>query len=282
MRFLSPSLSWSLIASGIIAFAGCDGSSSTADFAQYKIVAAKGGALQASVGDAYRLSVVEGLSDGTTKALSTDATVVWSGPPVVTALPVGSAPADSILPQPGLTATAMWIQNPEHLTPAQVAGVLYVLDAGSGANPSISVTATVTGGTAPAGQATSSVPVGAFPLGNAARGQPLYSANCAVCHGAAGEGEVITRQHPGASYWTTSRAHGTPFSPPRLFAGMPRLSAAASSSSIHWPRHEKMVSSAVCNTNQSSLLADKTNLALAKAVETKYLSDRAAGLNHRD
>lgn len=188
MRFLSSCLSLSSIAFGVIALAGCGDSSSTAEFAQYQIVPAKGGALQATVGDAYRLSVVEGLTDGTTKPLSSGATVVWSGPPVVTALPVGSSPADSILPQPGATATAMWIENPDHMTPAQVAGVLYVLDAGSAANPSISVTAAVTGGDAPAGQVTSPVPVAAFPAGSASRGQPLYAANCASCHGAKGEG----------------------------------------------------------------------------------------------
>jgi len=187
MRTLSVlSLSWIVL--GTIGLASCGDSSSSAAFSQFKIVAAKGGPLQATVGDAFRLSVVEGLSDGTTKALSTDAKVTWSGPPVITALPIGSTPADSILPQPGSSVTAMWVENPDHLTPAEVAGVLYVLDAGSAASPSITVTATVTGGATPAGQTSSSVPVAAFPVGNAPRGQTLYAANCASCHGATGEG----------------------------------------------------------------------------------------------
>lgn len=189
MNLSTSKLSVSRMAIGVVLLAaGCGDSGSSANFAQYKIVPAKGGALQAAVGDAFRLSVVELLSDGTTKALASDATVVWSGPPLVTALPIGSTPADSILPQPVAAATAMWIQNPDHLTAAQVAGVLYVLDAGSTASPSISVTATVTGGAAPAGQATATIPVAPFPVGNATRGQPLYTANCASCHGAKGEG----------------------------------------------------------------------------------------------
>ncbi len=168
--------------------AGCGDDGSSAPFASYKIVPANGGALQATVGDAFRLSVVESLSDGTTKALASDATVAWSGPPVVTALPIGGTPADSILPQPGATATAMWIQNPDHLTAAQVAGVLYILDTGSAPSPSIGVTAVVTGGAAPAGQATATIPIAPFPAGEASRGQALYAANCASCHGAKGEG----------------------------------------------------------------------------------------------
>ena len=178
------SLSW--IAVGAAVLAGCGDSS--ADFVRYKILAASGGEPQGTVGDALRLQVVESLSDGSTKPLSSDATVTWSGPPVVTALPIGSTPADSILPPAGPAATAMWIQNPDHLTAAQVAGVLYVLDAGTAASPTIEVVAAVAGGAAPAGQATAAIPVANFPVGVASRGQPLYAANCASCHGAKGEG----------------------------------------------------------------------------------------------
>jgi mono/diheme cytochrome c family protein len=170
-----------------LASASC-GDSSNSAFVDYRVVAANGGALTANVGDAFRLEVVEGLSDGTTRALSTGATVTWSGPPTVMALPEGSTPSDSILPQPGSDADAFWIQNPEHLTAAQVAGVLYVLDAGTAARPSVSVSAAVTGGSAPAGGATASVAIAPFPTGDATRGQGLFTANCASCHGAQGEG----------------------------------------------------------------------------------------------
>jgi mono/diheme cytochrome c family protein len=172
----------------MVALVGCGDSSSSATLAQYRIVAMSGGALTAAVGDAFRLSVVEGLSDGTAKPLATGAKVTWSGPPLVTALPSGSAPEDSILPQPGVAATAMWIANPDHLSDAQVAGVLYVLDTGTAANPSIDVKASVVEGSAPAGEATASVSVEPFPVGDVTRGQGLYAANCATCHGAQGEG----------------------------------------------------------------------------------------------
>ena len=189
MRLSSSKLSVSRMALGVVLLASsCGDDGSSAPFAGYEIAPARGGALQATVGDAFRLSVVERLSDGTTKALASGATVVWSGPPVVTALPIGSTPADSVLPQPGASVTAMWIQNPDHLSAAQVAGVLYLLDAGPAASPSISVTAAVAGGAAPAGQATATIPVAPFPVGDATRGQTLYAANCAACHGAKGEG----------------------------------------------------------------------------------------------
>jgi mono/diheme cytochrome c family protein len=162
--------------------------SSSAAFASYQIVSADGLPLKVNVGDAFRLTVVETLSDGTTLPLASDATVVWSGPPRVTALPKGSTPTDSIWPQPGVGPTAMWVSNPDHLTPAQVNGVLYVLDIGSGSNPSINVTATVSGGTAPAGLASATLAVGAFPAGDVTRGKAIYGSNCAPCHGAQGEG----------------------------------------------------------------------------------------------
>ena len=176
-----------LITAAPLVALGC-GSSSSGSFVDYQIVAAGGGPLTAVVGDAFRLSVVESLSDGTTQPLSSGATVTWSGLATVTALPEGSSPSDSILPAPGDSPTAFWIENPEHLTPAQVAGIAYVLDAGTAANPSVQVSATVGGASTPAGSASATLAIGAFPTGSAARGQTLYAANCSACHGAAGEG----------------------------------------------------------------------------------------------
>jgi mono/diheme cytochrome c family protein len=173
----------------LFALASC-GDSGSSTFAHYQIVSADSTALQAHVGDAYHLSVVEELSDGTTKPLASDAQVTWSGPPVVVALPEGSTPDSSILPQPGPAATAMWIENPDHLTPAQVAGVLYVLDPGTDAAPSIAVQAAVAGGSEPAGTASATVSIAPFPTPDPARGHTLYTANCGTCHGASGEGGV--------------------------------------------------------------------------------------------
>jgi len=168
------SILMSLVVCFPITLAACGDSGTTATFADYRIVAAGGGALTADVGDAFRLSVVEALSDGTTKPLADDAQVTWSGPPVVTALPIGSTPDESVLPQPAAAATGMWINNPDHLTAAQVNGVLFVLDAGSNANPSIEVTATVAGGAAPGGAATATVSVMPFPTADGTRGQALW------------------------------------------------------------------------------------------------------------
>ena len=187
MMFSSRFVTCSALATIAFASAGC-GDSSNASFVEYRVVAANGGALSANVGDALRLSVVEGLSDGTTRTLSTQATVTWSGPPTVTALPEGSTPPDSILPQPGIDPDAFWIQNPDHLTSAQVAGVLYVLDLGTATKPSLTVSAAVTGGSAPGGSATASVAIAPFPTGDVTHGQSLFAANCASCHGTQGEG----------------------------------------------------------------------------------------------
>lgn len=178
------------VAAVALAIAGCGAAdSSSAPFSAYRIVAADGTAPSATVGDALRLSVVEMRTDGTSAPVSGDALVTWSGPPLVEALPMGSTPAKSILPEPGALATAMWVSNPDHLTTQDVAGVLYVLDAGSAPAPSIAVTVAVTGGSAPGGQATASLPVAPFPAGDVARGQEAFAANCASCHGSKGEGD---------------------------------------------------------------------------------------------
>jgi len=178
--------SLTVAALGIGLSTGCGSDSSSSTSAQYQIVAAGGGALETTVGDAFRLSVV----DGSMKPLSSAATITWSGPPVVVALPEGSTPAESALPAPGPSVSAMWVENPEHLSAADVSGVLYVLDAGSDPNPSVDVTATISNGATPTMKVTSTLAVAPFPSGDAARGHPLYMANCASCHGEMGEGGI--------------------------------------------------------------------------------------------
>ncbi len=186
---------WCLVTIAATAItSGCgsanSGPTSPAADPEYKIVAVDGGAPAATEGAALRLQVVEVNADGTTTPLPSGASITWSGPPVVTALAQGSSPSASILPQPGATATGMWVRNPDHLTEAQLNGVLYVLDKGTGDNPSIAVTATVTGG-APAGEATAAIPIAPFPTGDVTRGQTLYTQNCATCHGAQGQGTSL-------------------------------------------------------------------------------------------
>jgi len=87
----------------------------------------------------------------------------------------------------------MWIQNPEHFTDDQLAGVLWLLDSGTESAPTVVVKASLSS-TVPAGEATVSIGVGPMPVGDATRGQYLYGSNCASCHGATGQG---TAEFPG-------------------------------------------------------------------------------------
>ena len=104
-----------LVASLATGCGSSGGSSPTSSGPDYRIVGPDGGAPTATEGEALRLSVVEVAADGTTTPLPSGVTVVWSGPPQETALPEGSTPAQSIHPQPGATATGMWVRNAEHL-----------------------------------------------------------------------------------------------------------------------------------------------------------------------
>lgn len=174
-----------------IPLAGCGSSdTSTSPFKEYKVVGSDGAPPTATVGDALRLSVLEMRADGSSSPVSSDAQIAWSGAPTIEALPQGSSPDSSILPQAGDSPAAMWVKNPTHLADEELNGVLFVLGAGSGSTPSIDVTAAITGGSAPDGSAIAHVSVAPFPNGDATRGQSLYGANCASCHGAHGEGDA--------------------------------------------------------------------------------------------
>jgi mono/diheme cytochrome c family protein len=205
-------LSWSTLVLASIASACSSGSPASpglpvvplppkATVTGYRIASTDGSALTAVAGDGKRLSVVQTLSDGTTSPLPAEAHVTWSGPSVITALPIQSMPPASILPQPGSTPAVFWLENPDHFTSAQLAGVLWVLDAG-GPNQTVRVTATDFIGTSPIQVAalvppielSASISIAPMPAGTVARGQVTYGANCAVCHGATGQG---TSEFPG-------------------------------------------------------------------------------------
>jgi mono/diheme cytochrome c family protein len=81
----------------------------------------------------------------------------------------------------------MWLENPEHFTAAELAGVLYVLDAGTTSTPTLTVEATFASGGAN-GKASATIPISPFPAGSAGAGKAFYDDNCGSCHGAAGEG----------------------------------------------------------------------------------------------
>src|SRR5450432_2737171 len=145
--------------------AACSSSSPASPTATgYQIVSADGSALTAVAGDAKRLAVVQVMSDGTTAPASKSTPVTWSGPPVLKALAMGSMPTASILPQPGGPVTAMWIQNPEHFTDDELAGVLWVLDSGTDPHPTVVVTASISSSTAV--DAMASISIGPIPAGD--------------------------------------------------------------------------------------------------------------------
>jgi mono/diheme cytochrome c family protein len=161
---------------------------SVADFA---IVTASGAPLQANVGDAVSLKVVQQMPDGTTRPLPSGAKVSWTSPVTVTALDPSSSAASPIPESGRQSPNAFFIDNPGRPDRnADLVGVLFVLDAGKAKDGAISVSAKVTG-VEKGGAVTASIPVGAPPVGDAIRGALVYGssgANCARCHGATGHG----------------------------------------------------------------------------------------------
>jgi mono/diheme cytochrome c family protein len=159
----------------------------------YRIVSGDGSPSTAVAGEAKRLAVVQVMADGTTVPLSASTRVTWSGPPLVKALSIGSAPPSSILPVTGRTATAMWIQNPDHFSDDELEGVLWVLDSGTDPQPTVVVMASLSSSDFTGG-ATANINIGPMPDGDAGRGQAVYESNCASCHGSTGQG---TMEFPG-------------------------------------------------------------------------------------
>jgi mono/diheme cytochrome c family protein len=166
-----------------------DTSSTDAPLGTMQIVIGGQSTLSAVAGDVLRLDVAYVATDGTRTALPTGTTVTWSGPPTVTALPSGSTPTNSNLPATGMAPTAFFLLNAQHYMPSELAGVLFVIDAGSASGGSITVHAHVTGA-GPDTTLDATIPVGAVPSGDATRGAAYYAANCASCHGATGEGGI--------------------------------------------------------------------------------------------
>jgi mono/diheme cytochrome c family protein len=196
----------SIVAAGLLA---CSSSNEIPSVSSLQIVRASGAPLSAVAGDALALKVVETMADGSTKDLPARATVSWSGPPMVMASSPDGTAADNPYPAIGATPVALWIANPSRPDrAADLAGVLFVLDAGSAAGGSVMVTATVGGATS--GSASATIPVSAAPDGDAARGAMLYGssgANCAECHGMAGEG---TPMNPDGSFTIEKKSYMFP------------------------------------------------------------------------
>jgi hypothetical protein len=157
---------------------------------QLQIVTVSGAPLQAVAGDAVALKVVVVDAEGTATDLPSGATVAWTLPEPVTALPPDST-ASSPLPLTTNQPTAAWISNPGRTDlPTNLSNVLFTLDPGTGQNGVVQVTAVVSGAT-PSGTVTGNVGVDPAPAGDWTRGATLYGstgANCAECHGATGHG----------------------------------------------------------------------------------------------
>jgi mono/diheme cytochrome c family protein len=165
---------------------GCS-SSAGASAPQLGIVSVSGAPLSAVAGDAVALQVVVVEADGSTHPLSDTASVVWTSPAVVTALPPDST-APSPLPVAVADPTGAWIDNPGRPDRnADLAGLLFVYDPGTVQNGTLQVSATVTGGS-PSGNVTASILVDPTPAGDWTRGATLYAASCASCHGPTGDG----------------------------------------------------------------------------------------------
>jgi hypothetical protein len=149
------------------------------------IVAKSGSALAAVPGDAVPLKVVFTLSDGTTEDLPTGTSVTWISPATVTAqdpYDAGSSP----IPDAGAQPTAFFIANPYRPERTDYPGVLFVINAGSGSDAGVGVTAQLADG----GTISAIVPIGAAPVGDPDAGGQLFltGLGCQECHGGSGEG----------------------------------------------------------------------------------------------
>ena len=169
----------------LLGVVGCGGS--TEKVSALQIVATSGGTLTAGVGDALQLSVKELRADGTTAALPASARIAWSGIPTAAALDPSSMSA-SPFPATGAAPTAFFVANAsrsDHAT--DLAGVVFVLDAGTNGAGTITVNANVSG-VSGVTQATATVAITGAPSGDAAHGKTVYASSCASCHGDSGAG----------------------------------------------------------------------------------------------
>lgn len=166
--------------------------------APYQVIAPS----QAFVGDVFTLEVRKLLEDGTTTALPTNVTVAWKAPTTVFPVASESDAVAGVLPATSSAPTGVFID-----------GMLYILG-----DPQRSGTLTVSAQVAgPTGSlATASIAIAPMPVGNAVRGGSTYAANCATCHGVAGEGILVPDDAASASM-----ASGNPWLP------APGLNAAA-------------------------------------------------------
>ncbi len=192
--------------------AGCPAnspsSSSTpaATVASYKLIAPATG----MVGDALQLQVQEVLSTGATASLPSNATITWNGAPTLLAsspawlynnVPAQVSSLSGNVANTTLLATTsvptgFFVSNPARaiadstIEPA-LADTLFLLgDPASASTTPVVVSATIGGTGVTAGTtASASINITAGPTTvSTSNGGTVYTANCAMCHGATGDG----------------------------------------------------------------------------------------------
>lgn len=211
-RSLSLGLAATFAAATIPLVAGCPAnspsSSSTpvATVTGYKLIAPS----TAMVGDAVQLQVQEVLSTGATASLPSNATITWNGAPTMLA----SSPAwlynnvparvsalsgnvaNTTLLATDSAPTGFFVSNPARALPdptilPALADTLFISgDPASASATPVVVSATIGGTGVTAGTtASASISITAGPSTvSTSNGGTVYAANCAMCHGATGDG----------------------------------------------------------------------------------------------
>jgi mono/diheme cytochrome c family protein len=147
----------------------------------YEIVPAQGQSLAVTLGDSVSLSVVAKLSDGTSRALASDAVVTWPGVSVVVAAPPSGG--GGVFPASGPSATRVY--NP--VRPEEsLDGVFFITGAASAPSDLVIHAAILEGDVA--AEVTTTLHVSPTPAGDATAGDATYQSSCARCHGATGHG----------------------------------------------------------------------------------------------
>ena len=149
------------------------------------VVATSTTPLHVEAGDVVEMNVVGVTADGTAVTPPIEASVDWSGAPVVT---VASATDPDADPMSAVSddAPAVVIRDPGRFTNIDQSALLGVLG-GAGQDTPAEIRATVSGAAA-AGDFGLRIVTSPMPAGDAMRGMALYESNCARCHGIEGEG----------------------------------------------------------------------------------------------
>jgi mono/diheme cytochrome c family protein len=162
----------------------------------WAIATVAGVPLRAAAGDAVALKVVMRLSDGSTADLPTGTVVRWTAPATIVARDPNDAGSAGGLPAPGPAPTGVFVESPYRPDHADYSGMLFVLDPGTAANGTLTVTASVMDG----GTVSAAIEVAPTPPGDPDAGANLFTSliNCAMCHGPTGGGSPPNTEADGS------------------------------------------------------------------------------------